>query len=85
MHRSIDIRNLAYRTGSSVPQVQVAGQRLFDQLSGEDSDLTKALVQASHSSGIDPQHVLMILKVIAEDFRQPVEDQPAEMARPQQV
>ena len=72
MHDVIDIRNLAYRTGSPMADVQEAGRRLFEQISGKDSDLTKALIEASDSSGLEPQQVLLILKVIAEDFRQPL-------------
>lgn len=72
MHDVIDIRNLAYRTGSPMAEVQEAGRRLFEQISGKDSDLTKALIEASDSSGLEPQQVLSILKVIAEDFRQPL-------------
>lgn len=72
MHDVIDIPNLAYRTGSPVAEVREAGRKLFEQISGKDSDLTKALIAASDTSGLEPQQVLLILKVIAEDFRQPL-------------
>ena len=82
MHKTVDITNLAYRTGCSVSDVHLAGRKLFEQLSGEDSDLTKALIQASSSSGLDPQHVLMILKVMAEDFQQSVDaEEPGTLAQ----
>lgn len=82
MHDVIDIRNLAYRTGSPMAEVQEAGLRLFEQISGKDSDLTKALIEASDSSGLEPQQVLSILKVIAEDFRQPPKPDASPLVSP---
>ncbi|MBE5074240.1 hypothetical protein IM511_07965 [Erythrobacteraceae bacterium E2-1 Yellow Sea] len=82
MHDVIDIRNLAYRTGSPIADVQEAGRKLFEQISGKDSDLTKALIEASDSSGLEPQQVLLILKVIAEDFRQPIASEASPLVPP---
>lgn len=66
------MHNPAYQTGSSIAKVQDAWRKLLEQISGKNSDLTKALIAASVSSGLKPRQVLMIVKVMAEDFCQPV-------------
>lgn len=71
MNNVVNLANLAERTGMPVAEVQVAGRKLFEQLSGKDSDLAKALIQASSASGLDPRQVTTILQVITEDFQQP--------------
>ncbi|MDC8753838.1 hypothetical protein OIK40_04185 [Erythrobacter sp. sf7] len=65
--------NLADRTGMPIAEVQVAGRKLFEQLSSKDSDLAKALIQASSASGLDPRQVASILTVVTEDFQQPLD------------
>lgn len=72
MNNVVNIPNLADRTGMPVVEVQLAGRKLFEQLSGRDSDLAKALIQASSASGLDPHQVTMILSVMTEDFQRPI-------------
>lgn len=71
MNNVVNMANLADRTGMPIAEVQVAGRKLFEQLSGQDSDLAEALIQASSASGLDPRQVAMILTVVTEDFQQP--------------
>lgn len=68
----IDFHNLAYRTGMPPEDLRAAGGKLFEQLSGIDPDLTKALVAAATESGLDPRQVLSIMATFAEDFRRPI-------------
>lgn len=71
MNNVVNMENLADRTGMPVAEVQLAGRKLFEQLSGQDTDLAKALIQASSASGLDPRQVATILTVLTEDFQQP--------------
>lgn len=71
-HAVIDLDNLAYRTGTPRHEVREAAGKLFEQLSGQDPDLTKALVAASLASGLQPAKVLAIMTTLAEDLRRPV-------------
>lgn len=71
MNNVVNMVNLADRTGMPIAEVQLAGRKLFEQLSSKDSDLAKALIQASSASGLDPRQVATILTVVTEDFQQP--------------
>ncbi len=70
MNNVVNMANLAVRTGTPIAEVQLAGCKLFEQLSGKDSDLAKALIQASSASGLDPRQVATILTVLTEEFQQ---------------
>lgn len=72
MNNVVNIPNLADRTGLPVVEVQLAGRKLFEQLSGKDSDLAKALIGASGATGLDTRQVTMILEVMTEDFQRPI-------------
>lgn len=77
MPEVIDIHELAARTGSTAPDVRIAAGKLFAQLVGEGPDLAKALIEACSESGLDPNQVMKILTVMAEDLdEQPEADAP---------
>lgn len=68
----VDINGVAYKTGMSPEQARAAGQALFLQLSGDDLNLTRALVEASTVSGADPRQILDMVGVLADEFAKPV-------------
>ncbi len=73
----IDINGLAYKTGMSPEQTRSAGQALFLQLSGDDLNLTQALVDASSASGANPRQILDMVRVLADEFAKPAPDNVA--------
>ncbi len=68
----VDINGVAYKTGMSPEQTRAAGQALFLQLSGDDLNLTRALVHASTVSGANPRQILDMAAVLADEFAKPV-------------
>ncbi|APG62027.1 hypothetical protein LPB140_03460 [Sphingorhabdus lutea] len=68
----IDVNGIAYKAGLSAEAARAAGEIVFARLSGEDIDLTKALVHASSNSGADPKQILDMLKVIGDEFAKPL-------------
>ena len=66
--RVIDIHELAYLTGSSPIVIRRAGAALFSNLTGNDPDLSKALIAACDASGVEPHHMMSMMHVLALEF-----------------
>lgn len=64
----INVHELAYMTGSEPGAIRRAGAALFTSLAGRNPDLSVALIAASEASGVEPRHVLSMMKVLADEF-----------------
>lgn len=86
MPEVINVHELAERTGSTASDVKIAAGKLFAQLVGEGPDLTTALIGACSESGLDPDQVMKILTVMAEDLdKKPEAEAPRAVTAPLQA